>query len=141
MLDYLKRKGGSVEQDELADALGLTLPQARYHLKVLHGAGLIDGSASPVPMIAADSMRFLIGLFTELRDNAKRQSTDSENAEIFEALLAGLQGGGLPSDVRVREYVAGLAQGTDEANDYERAELEHRALRELGEALDPYSCS
>lgn len=135
MLDYLKRKGESVGRDELADALGLTLPQTQYHLKVLHGAGLIDGSTSLAP-IAADSTRFLIGLFTELRDNAARQSTGGESAEPFDALLVGLQGGDFPSDERVREYVAGLARGTDEANDYERAELEHRALRELGDALD-----
>ena len=135
MLDYLKRKGGSVEQDELADALGLTLPQTRYHLRVLHDAGLIDGTTPSAP-IAADSRRFLIGLFTELRDNAEQQPSGGGNVELFDALLAGLQGGDLPSDERVREYVAGLAHGTDEANDYERAELEHRALRELGDALD-----
>jgi hypothetical protein len=51
------------------------------------------------------------------------------------------EGGAFPGDETVREYVTGLARGTDEANDYDQAELEHRALRELGDALGPYSCS
>jgi len=34
-------KGEGVEETELAAALGLTLPAARYHLTILRGAGLV----------------------------------------------------------------------------------------------------
>jgi hydrogenase/urease accessory protein HupE len=51
---------------------------------------------------------------------------------IFDALLSGLaQGDEFPDDEVVREYVIGLAKATDEANEYEQAALEHRALAEL----------
>jgi anti-sigma-K factor RskA len=50
--------------------------------------------------------------------------------------LSGLaRGDGFPDDEVVREYVIGLAKATDEANEYEQATLEHRALAELVGAL------
>jgi hypothetical protein len=97
--------------------------------------------------IAPTSKEFLTWLFTDLRrDLAERVRTegpggpDPENAasalKIFDSLLTGLaQGGVLPDDETVREYVAGLAQATDKDNEYERVSLEHRALAELVEAL------
>lgn len=55
---------------------------------------------------------------------------------IYDALLSGLADGGeLPDDEAVCEYVVGLAKATDEANQYEQAVLEHRALAELCRAL------
>lgn len=85
--------------------------------------------------IAPDSRKFLIGLFTDLRDDLEGQSGSSGTAAIYDALLAGLEGGEFPDDERVREYVAGLARATDEENGYAQAVLEHRALAELGDAL------
>jgi hypothetical protein len=62
--------------------------------------------------------------------------TVARTTAIFDALLAGLSGDGdLPDDERVREYVAELAQATDEDNEYEQVAREHRALAELSEAL------
>jgi hypothetical protein len=99
--------------------------------------------------IAPESRAFLIGLFTDLRkdlaDRASaegRGSLDPEEAArdlaIYEALLAGLaQQEPFPSDEATRQYVIGLAKATDEANGYERAVLEHRALAELERALSP----
>ncbi|MFL5901833.1 MAG: hypothetical protein ACJ75S_11630 [Solirubrobacterales bacterium] len=50
--------------------------------------------------------------------------------------MAGLaKGDAFPDDEAVREYVIGLAKATDEANEYEQAVLEHKALAELVEAL------
>ena len=42
MLGYLMRKrDGGTDEVELAGALGLSVPGARYHLRVLHDADLI----------------------------------------------------------------------------------------------------
>lgn len=97
--------------------------------------------------ITPESKSFLIWLFTDLRkDLAERAgetgrgSPDPERAArelaIFDSLLAGLeQGDAFPDDDALREYVAGLAKATDEANEYEQAVLEHNALAELVAAL------
>lgn len=97
--------------------------------------------------IAPESKAFLVWLFTDLhKDLAERAgetgqgSPDPEKAAgelaIFDSLLAGLaQGGVFPDDDALREYVAGLAKATDEANEYEQATLEHDALAELVAAL------
>jgi hypothetical protein len=97
--------------------------------------------------IAPESKAFLVWLFTDLRnDLAERAeetaqgSPDPEKAArelaIFDSLLTGLaQGNAFPDDEVVREYVIGLAKATDEANEYEQAALEHRALAELVGAL------
>jgi hypothetical protein len=97
--------------------------------------------------IAPESKAFLVWLFTDLRkDLAERAeettqgSPDPEKAArdlaIFDSLLTGLaQGGAFPDDEGLREYVIGLAKATDEANEYEQAALEHRALAELVQAL------
>jgi len=50
MLSYLMDRGEGVEEAELAAALGLTLPGARYHLTILRVADLVtvvDRPASP----------------------------------------------------------------------------------------------
>lgn len=91
--------------------------------------------------IAPDSREFLIGLFTDLRDDLEGQPGSSGKAVIYDGLLAGLEGGELPDDAEVREYVAGLARATDEENGYAQAVLEHRALAELGRALTTDSSS
>lgn len=97
--------------------------------------------------ITPESRAFLVWLFTDLRkDLAERAeetgqgSPDPEKAArelgTFDSLLTGLaQGDAFPDDEVVREYVIGLAKATDEANEYEQAALEHRALAELVEAL------
>jgi hypothetical protein len=97
--------------------------------------------------ITPESKAFLICLFTDLRkDLAERVeetgpgSPDPERAArelaIFDALLTGLaQDGAFADNEAVREYVIGLAKATDEANEYEQAALEHRALAELVGAL------
>ena len=101
----------------------------------------------PLAPIAPQSRTFLIETFTELRDDLRdrmqKGGRDGPNPEragrelaIYEALLAGLtQGGVFPDDEAVREYVVGLAKATDEENQYEQAELEHRAFAELVGAL------
>jgi hypothetical protein len=100
-------------------------------------------------MIAQQSRTFLIDTFTDLRDDLEdrvrkggRGAPDPESAgrelATYEALLAGLtQLGAFPDDEAVREYVAGLAKATDEANGYEEAALEHQAFAELVGALTP----
>jgi hypothetical protein len=85
--------------------------------------------------IAPESRGFLIGLFTDLRDDLEDQPGSSGRAAIYAALLAGLEGGEFPDDEAAREYVAGLARATDEENEYAQAVLEHRALEELGRVL------
>ena len=96
--------------------------------------------------IAPDSKEFLIWLFTGLRDDLANRarsegqgSPDPDKASrdlaIFDALLAGLEQGKAPDDEAVRRYVAELARATDEENEYERVEREHRALAELSDAL------
>ncbi len=85
--------------------------------------------------IAPESREFLIGLFTDLREDLEEDSDGSGRAAIYEGLLAGLEGGELPDDEAAREYVAGLARAVDEENGYAQAVLEHRALAELENAL------
>ncbi len=97
--------------------------------------------------IAPQSKKFLRFLFADLRKDlvnqvgAKGPGHPGDEAiarmrAIYDALLSGLaDGGALPDDEEVREYVAGLAKATDEANQYEQAALEHRAFAELGLAL------
>jgi hypothetical protein len=85
--------------------------------------------------IAPESREFLIGLFTDLRDDLEGEPGSAGKAAIYEALLTGLEGGELPDDEGVREYVAGLARATDEENEYAQVMLEHRALAELSDAL------
>lgn len=96
--------------------------------------------------ITEESTAFLICLFTDLRRDlaelagAPQGSPDPEKAArdlaIFDSLLAGLaQGGAFPDDEGLLEYAIGLAKATDEANGYEQAALEHRALAELVRAL------
>jgi hypothetical protein len=86
-------------------------------------------------------------MFTDLRTDLEGQvrdggkgSPDPEDATrklaMYEALLAGLaQREAFPDDEAVRQYVAGLAKATDEANGYEQAALEHQAFAELVAAL------
>jgi DNA-binding transcriptional ArsR family regulator len=45
------------------------------------------------------------------------------------------EGGELPEDETVREYIVGLAKATDKENRYEQAVLEHRAFAEIVQAL------
>ena len=78
----------------------------------------------------------MIGLFTDLREDLEEGSESSGRAAIYDSLLTGLEGGEFPDDEAVREYVAGLARAVDEENGYAQAMLEHRALSELGRALD-----
>jgi len=89
----------------------------------------------------------LIDLFTDLRNDLLDQADaggpsapDPESVDritaIFNALLTGLSDGGwLPSNNEVREYVAEMAKSTDEENEYERVTREHRAFVELCNAL------
>lgn len=98
-------------------------------------------------MIAQKSRTFLIETFTDLRDDLESRvreggpgGPDPEKAArdlaIYEALLAGLtQRAAFPDDEAVRQYVAGLAKATDEANGYEQATLEHQAFADLVAAL------
>jgi hypothetical protein len=96
--------------------------------------------------IAPDSKEFLIWLFTGLRnDLANRARSEGQGSPdpdkaardlaIFDALLTGLEQGKASDDEAVRRYVAELARATDEENEYERVEREHRALTELSDAF------
>ncbi len=97
--------------------------------------------------IAPVSRRFLVELFTDLRNDLEGQMRESEKGssqsdetarrlEMYEGLLAGLtKRAAFPDSYAVRQYVIGLAEGVDEANKYDQAVLEHRALSELIEAL------
>jgi len=91
--------------------------------------------------IAPESKAFLVGLFTELREDlAERAGEEAGGASrelaTLEELLATLgRPGGISADEELRRYVAELARSTDESNEYERVSLEHRALAELGAAL------
>jgi hypothetical protein len=61
---------------------------------------------------------------------------DRPQTHDYDALLDGLADSrGLPDDDAVREYVIGLAQATDQENQYEQSVLEHRAFAELIRAL------
>jgi hypothetical protein len=94
-------------------------------------------------LIAPRSRAFLVELFTDLRTDLENQvreggkgSPDPEEAAgklaMYEALLAALaQREAFPDNEAVRQYVAGLAKATDEANGYEQAALEHQAFAEL----------
>jgi hypothetical protein len=93
-----------------------------------------------VERIAPESREFLVSLFTDLREDLAHQA-DSEavagKGAIYEALLSGLVSDDepFPDDETLREYVVGLAEGVDEANQFEQVMLEHRALAELVRAL------
>ncbi len=104
----------------------------------------MSGSAGA---ISQKSKAFLIDTFTDLRADLEGRlreggpgGPEPEKAAgdlaMYEALLAGLtRREAFPDDEGVREYVAGLAIATDEANGYERAVLEHEAFAELVAAL------
>jgi len=106
-----------------------------------------DEPGETVALIVPQSRAFLVEMFTDLRDDLEDQIRDggkddpapeeaTRKLAMYEALLAGLaQREALPDDSAIREYVAGLAKATDEANGYEQAVLEHRALGELVTAL------
>jgi DNA-binding transcriptional ArsR family regulator len=106
---------------------------------------MVPGGA--LGQIAPDSREFLVSLFTDLREDLADQvsakgpgfsnaETNARTRAIYDALLNGLaEGGELPEDEAVREYVAGLAKATDEANRFGQALLEHRAFAELVGAL------
>jgi hypothetical protein len=82
--------------------------------------------------ISAESKEFLASLFSYLRENLdEREPRATEERAIFNALLDGLDRGTFSELERLRAYVAELAKSTDEANEYERVSLEHRALEEL----------
>jgi len=86
--------------------------------------------------ISPESRRFLVELFTDLRRDLEGQMESSERIAIYDALLGGLNEGDFPDDDKLRDYVAELARGTDEANAYAQAKLEHRAMAELVDALN-----
>ena len=90
--------------------------------------------------IAPESREFLVSLFTDLREDLANQAGSEAVAgkrAIYDALLSGLAEDDepFPDEETLREYVSGLAEGVDEANQYEQAVLEHRALAELLSAL------
>jgi DNA-binding transcriptional ArsR family regulator len=103
------------------------------------------GRASP--QIAPESRKFLVLLFTDLRDDLANRAdakgpgipgaeTVAGKRAIYDALLAGLsEGGEMPQDETLCKYVVGLAEATDEENCYEQTVLEHRAFAELSWAL------
>jgi hypothetical protein len=92
--------------------------------------------SSPKKAIAEESRRFLVDLFTDLRGDLEGPSGSTRQVAIYDALLAGLDEGTFPDDDELRGYVAELARGTDEANGYAQARLEHRAMAELADALN-----
>ena len=86
--------------------------------------------------ISPTSKKFLVFLFADLRKDLNEQEPGAaKKVAIYDALLEALNTGNFPDNETLREYVAGLAKATDEANGYERAALEHRALAELVGAL------
>lgn len=99
--------------------------------------------------IAPESKKFLVFLFTDLRDDLASQvgTKGSPSPEaiarqqaIYDALLTGLADEReLSDDELLREYVVGLAEATDQENRYEQAVLEHRAFAELIKALSAQS--
>jgi hypothetical protein len=110
-------------------------------------AGRLNRADPALQQIAPQSKQFLRCLFSDLRKDLVNQIGAKETGRpgneaiarkraIYDALLSSLADGGeLPDDEVVREYVAGLAKATDEANQYEQAVLEHRAFAELCRAL------
>jgi len=91
---------------------------------------------SPKKPIARESRQFLVDLFTDLRRDLEGPPGSTRQVAIYDALLAGLNEGAFPDDEELRDYVAELARGTDEANGYAQASLEHRAMAELADALN-----
>jgi len=97
--------------------------------------------------IAPESRRFLVELFTDLRNDLEEQLHEPRTQspepdkgagklEMYEALLAGLnRSAAFPDDDSVRKFISGLAEAVDQANKYEQAVLEHRALAELCDVL------
>jgi len=92
--------------------------------------------SSPKKPIAEESRQFLVALFTDLRRDLEGPPGPTRQVAIYDALLAGLDEGTFPDDEELRDYVAELARGTDEANGYAQARLEHRAMAELVDALN-----
>lgn len=92
--------------------------------------------SSPKKPIATESRQFLVDLFTDLRQDLGGQPERPRQVAIYDALLTGLEEGTFPDDEELRNYVAELARGTDEANGYAQASLEHRAMAELADALN-----
>ncbi|MGE5282808.1 MAG: hypothetical protein ACM3N0_10890 [Chloroflexota bacterium] len=91
------------------------------------------GRGNPV---SPESKEFLVAMFSGLREDLdEREPSAVEQRAIFDALLDGLDRGTFSEAEKLRAYVAELAKSTDEANEYERLALEHRALRELVDAL------
>lgn len=92
--------------------------------------------SSPKKPIARESRQFLVDLFTDLRRDLGGQPRRPRQVAIYDVLLTGLDEGAFPDDDELRSYVAELARGTDEANGYAQASLEHRAMAELLDALN-----
>jgi len=92
--------------------------------------------SSPKKPIARESQKFLVDLFTDLRRDLEGPPGSTRQIAIYDELLAGLDEGSFPDDDELRDYVAELAKGTDEANGYAQARLEHRAMAELAAALN-----
>ena len=61
MLSYLMDRGESVEEAELAAALGLTLPGAKYHLTILRGADLVTVVGRPASSAAGRQVVAAVG--------------------------------------------------------------------------------
>ena len=96
----------------------------------------LEGRRNRDQLIGPESKEFLVFLFTDLRKNLdERGPRASEERSIFDALLDGLDRGSFPENGKLRAYVTELAEATDKGNEYERIALEHRALRELADAL------
>jgi hypothetical protein len=112
-----------------------------------------EPSRGTLEQIAPESREFLVSLFTDLRADLADQVGAGEaghrgaeeiarKGRIYDALLGGLaEGGELPDDEALYEYVLGLAKATDEANQYQQAVLEHRAFAELTRALGGQSAT
>ena len=107
--------------------------------------GDLEQTAAAIP-VEGDSRTFLVELFGGLRDDLTEQMREGEprpdpkkaarHLAIYDALLDALEGREpFPDDKEVRQYVASLARATDDANGYEQAALEHRALTALVVAL------
>ncbi|HEX7245850.1 MAG TPA: hypothetical protein VF245_09825 [Solirubrobacterales bacterium] len=108
---------------------------------------MTSGDQAKSLKITPESAKFLVELFTDLRNNLREQMREpgegnprldeaNRKLDIYEALLAGLaRDAAFPDDDALREYVSGLAEGVDQANKYEQVVLEHRALAELVDAL------
>ena len=61
MLSYLMERREGVGEDELAAAVGLTLPGARYHLTILRGADLVTDVDQPASSAADRRVVAVVG--------------------------------------------------------------------------------